>query len=92
MIDFVIDTEEEVKKKRELVDSLIGIKSAVKMSEQKNVGDKRARSEDDSAGQVLLEHPTDRTYKGLNCRIKPMAAESKKFRMVEEFVTNTKDT
>lgn len=50
-----------------------------------NPGDGAAGGKNPKVNQI------DENYKKLNCDIKTLASESEEFRLIEEFLTNTKD-
>uniref|UniRef100_A0A1A8Q5N2 Poly [ADP-ribose] polymerase n=1 Tax=Nothobranchius rachovii TaxID=451742 RepID=A0A1A8Q5N2_9TELE len=70
----VIRSEEELKEKISLLEALSDIQIAVKM----------AQSSADSD-----EHPLDRQYKSLQCRLQPLDSSSHEYKVIEEYLQST---
>jgi len=79
MINFVIDSEEMLKQKIELVSNLIDINTAVKLKTRKT---KKVKTKQ-------IPNPIDENYENLNCEIDPLEKESKEFKLVREYLKNT---
>ncbi|KAG7455005.1 hypothetical protein MATL_G00251750 [Megalops atlanticus] len=70
----LIRTEEELKEKIALLEALSDIRIAVKMAE----------SDADSE-----EHPLDRQYGSLCCRLQPLAPDSQQYKVIERYLQST---
>ncbi|XP_061775538.1 poly [ADP-ribose] polymerase 2 isoform X2 [Nerophis ophidion] len=70
----VIRTEDELKKKIELLEALRDIQIAVKMVQSSDNGD---------------EHPLDRHYKSLNCQLNPVDPVSQEYKVIEKYLQST---
>uniref|UniRef100_A0A1A8LJI7 Poly [ADP-ribose] polymerase n=1 Tax=Nothobranchius pienaari TaxID=704102 RepID=A0A1A8LJI7_9TELE len=70
----VIRSEEELKEKISLLEALSDIQIAVKM----------AQSSADSD-----EHPLDRQYKSLQCRLQPLDSSSHEYKVIEKYLQST---
>ncbi|XP_036374761.1 poly [ADP-ribose] polymerase 2 isoform X2 [Megalops cyprinoides] len=70
----LIRTEEELKEKIALLEALSDIQIAVKMAE----------SDADS-----VEHPLDRQYGSLRCRLQPLAPDSQQYKVIEQYLQST---
>uniref|UniRef100_A0A1A8FAE9 Poly [ADP-ribose] polymerase n=2 Tax=Nothobranchius korthausae TaxID=1143690 RepID=A0A1A8FAE9_9TELE len=70
----VIRSEEELKEKISLLEALSDIQIAVKM----------AQSSADSD-----EHPLDRQYHSLQCRLQPLDASSREYKVIEQYLQST---
>jgi hypothetical protein len=79
MINFLIDSEEILKQKIELVSNLIDINTAVKLKTRKT---KKVKAKQ-------IPNPIDENYENLNCDIDPLEKESKEFKLVHEYLKNT---
>ncbi|XP_061695954.1 poly [ADP-ribose] polymerase 2 isoform X2 [Syngnathoides biaculeatus] len=71
----LIRTEDELKKKIELLEALRDIQIAVKMVE--------SSSEDHD------EHPLDRHYRSLNCLLEPLDPVSQEYKVIEKYLQST---
>jgi len=79
MINFVIDSEEMLKQKIELVSNLIDINTAVKLKTRKT---KKVKTKQ-------IPNPIDENYENLNCDIDSLEKASKEFKLVHEYLKNT---
>ncbi|XP_049603711.1 poly [ADP-ribose] polymerase 2 [Syngnathus scovelli] len=71
----LIRTEDELKKKIELLEALSDIQIAVKMVE--------------SAGDGHDEHPLDRHYRSLNCLLHPLDPLGEEYKVIEKYLQST---
>ncbi|XP_054848409.1 poly [ADP-ribose] polymerase 2 isoform X2 [Eublepharis macularius] len=70
----LIASEEELKEKIQLLEALGEIRLAIKL----------VRSE-----QLAMEHPLDRSYRGLNCELQPLGQDSPDFQVLERYLLST---
>ncbi|XP_051943359.1 poly [ADP-ribose] polymerase 2 isoform X2 [Hippocampus zosterae] len=70
----LIRTEDELKKKIELLEALSDIQIAVKMVESSSDGD---------------EHPLDRHYHTLNCKLDPLDPLGEEYKVIEKYLQST---
>ncbi|XP_077169093.1 poly [ADP-ribose] polymerase 2 isoform X2 [Paroedura picta] len=70
----LIRSEAELQEKAQLLEALGEIRIAIKL----------VRSE-----QLALEHPLDRTYRGLNCRLQPLERQAPDFQVLENYLLST---
>lgn len=80
MSNFIIDTNEKVKEKLDLIQNLIDIKIAHKIMNPKKPEGKKAAI-----------NPADENYTKLNCDIKTLGDKDKERVMIEEFLKNGQD-
>ncbi|XP_019748466.1 poly [ADP-ribose] polymerase 2 isoform X2 [Hippocampus comes] len=71
----LIRTEDELKKKIELLEALSDIQIAVKMVESSSDGDN--------------EHPLDRHYRSLNCKLDPLDPLCEEYKVIEKYLQST---
>ncbi|XP_077414565.1 poly [ADP-ribose] polymerase 2 isoform X2 [Vanacampus margaritifer] len=74
----LIRTEDELKKKIELLEALSDIQIAVKMVE--------------SGGDGHDEHPLDRHYRSLNCLLEPLDPIGEEYKVIEKYLQSTHAT
>ena len=79
MSNFTIKTHEILKQKLDLIQNLIDIKIAATMIEEKK----------DLKGPKV--NMIDQNYAKLNCDIKTLDEKSAEYKLIEEFLNNTKD-
>ncbi|XP_034470522.1 poly [ADP-ribose] polymerase 2 isoform X1 [Hippoglossus hippoglossus] len=70
----IINTEEELKEKIALLEALSDIQIAVKMVQSSEGGD---------------EHPLDRQYSSLQCKLQPLESGSDEFKVIEKYLLST---
>uniref|UniRef100_A0A9J8AWR8 Poly [ADP-ribose] polymerase n=1 Tax=Cyprinus carpio carpio TaxID=630221 RepID=A0A9J8AWR8_CYPCA len=70
----VIRTEEELKEKITLLETLSDIQIAVKMVQSSVQND---------------EHPLDRQYRSLQCRLQPLDSNSNEYKVIEKYLQST---
>ncbi|XP_019962778.1 poly [ADP-ribose] polymerase 2 isoform X2 [Paralichthys olivaceus] len=70
----MIDTKEELKEKIALLEALSDIQIAVKMVQSSENGD---------------EHPLDRQYSSLQCKLQPLDCRSDEFKVIEKYLQST---
>uniref|UniRef100_A0A673B566 Poly [ADP-ribose] polymerase n=1 Tax=Sphaeramia orbicularis TaxID=375764 RepID=A0A673B566_9TELE len=70
----VIRTEEELKEKIELLEALSDIQIAVKMVQSSEASD---------------EHPLDRQYKSMQCKLQPLDTNTKEYQVIEKYLQST---
>ena len=82
MSNFVINSDDKLKQKMELVESLIDIKNIFKK--------KNTRSNSKGKKSTKLEpNPIDDNYDALKCDIKPLEKKHKDWDMIETYIKNT---
>ena len=79
MSNFTIKTHEILKQKLDLIQNLIDIKIAANIIEEKK---------DVKGPKVNL---IDQNYAKLNCEMKTLDSKSEEYKLIEEFLNNTKD-
>uniref|UniRef100_A0A672I8S4 Poly [ADP-ribose] polymerase n=1 Tax=Salarias fasciatus TaxID=181472 RepID=A0A672I8S4_SALFA len=70
----IIRTEQELKDKIALLEALSDIQIAVKMVQSSEDGD---------------EHPADKQYQALRCKLQPLDSSSSEFKMIEKYLQST---
>ncbi|XP_023280201.1 poly [ADP-ribose] polymerase 2 isoform X2 [Seriola lalandi dorsalis] len=70
----VIHTEDELKKKIALLEALSDIQIAVKMVQSSEDGD---------------EHPLDRQYRSLQCKLNPLDSSTHEYQVIEKYLQST---
>ncbi|XP_056334691.1 poly [ADP-ribose] polymerase 2 [Danio aesculapii] len=70
----IIRSEEELKEKISLLETLSDIQIAVKMVQSNVQSD---------------EHPLDRQYHSLNCQLQPLDSDSKEYKVIETYLKST---
>jgi len=82
MASFIINNDGMLKKKIELVESLIDIKTAFKVSTtlaKKSVAKKDSKSK-------LLPNPVDEDFAKLNCKMELLSKSDKEYKMIEDYI------
>ncbi|XP_067462608.1 poly [ADP-ribose] polymerase 2-like isoform X1 [Thunnus thynnus] len=70
----IIHTEEELKEKISLLEALSDIQIAVKMVQSSRDGD---------------EHPLDRQYSSLKCKLQPVDSSANEYKVIEKYLLST---
>ncbi|XP_062994048.1 LOW QUALITY PROTEIN: poly [ADP-ribose] polymerase 2 [Elgaria multicarinata webbii] len=70
----LINTDQELQEKAQLLEALSEIRIGIKL----------VRSE-----QLPLEHPLDRSYRGLACELRPLEKDSPDFQVLERYLLST---
>ncbi|KAM9719997.1 poly [ADP-ribose] polymerase 2 [Menidia menidia] len=70
----IIGTEDELKEKITLLEALSDIRIAVKMVQSSAGGD---------------EHPLDRQYRSLQCKLQPLDSSSSEYQVIEKYLQST---
>jgi len=84
MKNFIINTEDDLKKKMSLVSDLIDIKAAYKVA-----GTSLNLKKKKSAGSNgKLPNPIDEDYEKLKCSMLLLSNKEKEYKMLEEYVKN----
>lgn len=74
MSNFIIKTEEELKKKIEVLDTLKDMTVASKIIKE---------------GKKAAENPADAHYKELECELVPLEPQSDRYKLLEKYYNNT---
>lgn len=85
MANFVIDSEDKLKQKIDLVSNLCDIKIAIQKGNKK----KAKQPKQAKKGKELEPNPVDENYESLNCKISTLAKNDKDFKMIDEYLANT---
>ena len=87
MANFVIDSEEALKEKIDLISNLIDIKTAFQIKSKRAAKRKEAKAkaekekrEKDKAEEAS---PIDEDYASLRCKMEPMAASHEDYKMID---------
>ncbi|KAL8176472.1 UNVERIFIED_CONTAM: Poly [ADP-ribose] polymerase 2 [Gekko kuhli] len=70
----LIKSEEELQEKAQLLEALGEIRIAIKLVQSE---------------QLALEHPLDRSYRGLNCQLQPLERDAPDFQVLERYLLST---
>jgi len=94
MINFVIDNEDKLKQKMDLISNLIDIKAAVTKREtrasKKNNGCKAKGKAAEKEKKIELEpNPIDENYENLNCDINVLDPKNKEYALLQEYFLNS---
>jgi hypothetical protein len=82
MINFIINTNDKLKQKMDLISNLVDIKVAynLRSKDSKKVGNKK---------QKLEPSPIDQNYENLKCKIEALEKNHQDYKMLEKYVENT---
>ena len=84
MENFILNTEDKINAKADLIDSLIDINKAIKL-QKKNKTNKVQKVEKKN----LPPCPMDQNYDNLKTKIESLKEDSKEFKMLETYCLNT---
>ena len=86
MSNFIIDSDDKLKQKMDLVESLIDIKSVF----QKKKATRQASKTKTKKEETKLEpNPIDYNYDALKCEIKPLDSKHADYSMIQTYIKNT---
>jgi len=78
MENFIIDTEDKLKDKQELIQKLVGI----------NAANDAIKSKPGAVTSDLKPNPVDLNYERLNCNMSAIQKGSEEFDMIEKYIAN----
>ena len=76
MIKFIIDDDEKLRKKLEMLQALTDMKITTKLIQGQKNSD---------------EDIVDQNYRNLHCKLNPIDSNSKEFKLISEYVQNTRE-
>lgn len=78
MENFIIDTEDKLKDKQELIQKLVGI----------NAANDAIKAKSDKVTKGLKTNPVDLSFESLNCKMGAIANGSEEYKMIEKYIEN----
>ena len=78
MENFIIDTEDKLKDKQELIQKLVGI----------NAANDAIKSKSGAVTTGLKPHPVDLNYERLNAKMTPIKSDSEEYKMIAKYIQN----
>lgn len=78
MANFIIDTEDKLKDKQELIQKLVGI----------NAANDAIKAKTTTVTTGLKQNPIDQNYDRLNCKMDAISKGSQEYNMIEKYIVN----
>ena len=78
MENFIIDTEDKLKDKQELIQKLVGI----------NAANDAVKAKSGKGSKGLKTNPVDLNFDRLNCKMGAIASGSEEYKMIEKYIKN----